>query len=96
MELRGKSINYQFGSGSEFIFMFQNYTRKDSNLFTVKMYSLIILEAKKFEISIIGPKSRSQQGQTSFGGSRGESKLLAKVHLVKAMVFPVVIYGCET
>lgn len=42
MELRGKSINYQFGSGSEFIFMFQNYTRKDSNLFTVKMYSLII------------------------------------------------------
>ena len=63
---------------------------------TTEMYSLIILEVKKFEISITGPKSRSQQGPTSFGGSRGESKLLAKVPLVKAVVFPVVIYGCES
>ena len=26
----------------------------------------------------------------------GDITLLAKVHLVKAMVFPVVMYGCES
>ena len=32
---------------------------------------------------------------TNLGSISKSSALLTKVHLVKAMVFPVVMYGCE-
>ena len=32
----------------------------------------------------------------TLGNTSGKDKVLTKVHLVKAMVFPVVVCGCES
>ena len=53
--------------------------------------------------TLFDPIDGSPPGSPSLGFSRQESilksrdiTLLTKVHLVKAVIFPVVIYGCES
>ena len=49
-------------------------------------------------VKIEGKKRRGQQRMTSLDGiiDSMDINLLSKVHIVKAMAFPIVMYGCES
>ena len=53
----------------------------------------MVIAAMKFRHWLLGRKAMTNVG--SIFKSR-DITLLTKVHLIKAMVFPVVMYGCES
>ena len=68
-------------TGTDFIFLSSKITADGDCSHEIKRYLLLGRKAMTKLVSIL--KSR-------------DVTLLTKVHLVKAMVFPVVMYGCES
>ena len=71
-----------------------NNGNSDKTLFSWAPKSLqMATAAMKFRCLLLGRKAMTNLD--SISKSR-DITLLTKVHLVKAMVFPVVMYGCES
>ena len=73
-------VEAKVGAVTDFIFLGSKITADGDCSHEIKTYLLLVRKAMTNLDSIL--KSR-------------DSTLLAKVHLVKAIVFPVVMYGCE-
>ena len=65
----------------------------DARLFSCSPKSLQMMTAA-MKLKIFAPWNKSYDQPRQYIKSR-DITLLTKVHLVKALVFPVVMYGCE-